>query len=81
MIDLTAAACTDAVLAKMADLLRSRPGPAPVKVRFLSAEGVRPLDMGEFRVDSSGGLVGELKGLLGAGAARVERVEEVEPVG
>ena len=79
MIDLTAAACTDAVLAKMADLLRSRPGPAPVKVRFHSAEGVRPLDVGEFRVDPIGSLMGELRGLLGAGAARVERVDE--PVG
>ena len=74
MIDLTAAACTDAVLAKMAELLRSRPGPAPVRVRFHSADGVRPLDMGEFRVDSSAALMGELTGLLGTGAARVERV-------
>ncbi len=70
--DLTAAACTDAVLSKMAELLRSRPGPAPVRVRFHSTEGVRPLDMGEFRVDSSGALMGELAGLLGSGAARVE---------
>jgi DNA polymerase-3 subunit alpha len=73
VIDLTAAACTDAVLAKMAELLRARPGPAPVKVRFHSNNGVRPLDMGEFHVDSSGALMGELTGLLGVGAARVER--------
>jgi DNA polymerase-3 subunit alpha len=73
VIDLTAAACTDAVLAKMAELLRSRPGPAPVKVRFHSSAGVRPLDMGEFRVDSSAALMGELTGLLGTGSARVER--------
>jgi hypothetical protein len=33
---------------------------------------VRPLDMGEFRVDPSA-LMGELAGLLGSGAARVER--------
>jgi DNA polymerase III subunit alpha len=79
VIDLTAAACTDAVLARMAELLRSRPGLAPVRVRFISAEGVRPLDMGEFRVDPSG-LMGELTGLLGAGAARVERLEPVGPV-
>jgi hypothetical protein len=62
------------VLAKMAELLRSRPGLAPVRVRFHSADGVRPLDMGEFRVDSSAALMGELTGLLGTGAARVERV-------
>jgi DNA polymerase-3 subunit alpha len=74
VIDLTASACTDAVLAKMAELLRSRPGPAPVMVRYLSAEGgVRPLDMGEFRVDPSM-VMGELTGLLGAGAARLEPI-------
>jgi DNA polymerase-3 subunit alpha len=72
VIDLTAAACTDAVLAKMAELLRARPGSAPVKVRFVSAEGVRPLNVGDFRVDPSG-LMGELSGLLGDGAARLER--------
>ena len=60
VIDLTAAACTDAVLSKMAELLRSRPGSAPVRVRFHSTEGVRPLDMGEFLVDSSAALMGEL---------------------
>jgi hypothetical protein len=73
VIDLTAAACTDAVLAKMAALLRSRPGPAPVRVRFHSTEGVQPMNMGEFHVESSALLMGELTGLLGAGAARVER--------
>jgi DNA polymerase-3 subunit alpha len=74
VIDLTAAACTDAVLSKMAALLRSRPGPAPVKVRFHSNEGVQPMNMGEFHVESSPMLMGELTGLLGAGAARVERL-------
>jgi DNA polymerase-3 subunit alpha len=73
VIELTAAACTDAVLAKMAELLRSRPGPAPVQVRYHSSAGIRPMDMGEFRVDPSM-LMGELTGLLGAGAARVERL-------
>jgi DNA polymerase-3 subunit alpha len=73
VIDLTAAACTDAVLARMAELLRARPGSAPVKVRFVSSEGVRPLNVGEFKVDPSG-LMGELTGLLGVGAARLERI-------
>jgi DNA polymerase III subunit alpha len=72
VIDLTAAACTDAVLAKMAEVLRARPGSAPVKVRFVSSGGVRPLDVGEFRVDPAT-VMGELTGLLGAGAARLER--------
>ena len=39
VIDLTAAACTDAVLSKMAELLRSRPGSAP-------GAGPLPLDRG-----------------------------------
>ena len=76
MIDLTAAACTDAVLAKMAELLRSRPGPAPVKVRFRLCRGRAAARPGGVPVDSSAALMGELIGLLGTGAARVERAAE-----
>jgi hypothetical protein len=57
----------------MAELLRARPGTAPVKVRFVSSAGVQPLNVGEFRVDPSG-LMGELTGLLGVGAARLEHL-------
>jgi hypothetical protein len=55
----------------MAELLRSRPGTAPVKVRYQSSDGLKPLAMEEVRVDPSG-LMGELAGLLGVGAARLE---------
>jgi DNA polymerase-3 subunit alpha len=72
-VDLPAAACTPAVLSRMKELLESHPGSAPVQVRFHSANGVTPLEVGSLRVDPSGALLGELRTLLGAGAARVER--------
>jgi len=71
VIDIPLAACTEAVLAKMAELLRSRPGTAPVLVRYQTATGLKPLTMDEVRVDAPG-LIGDLAGLLGAGAARLE---------
>jgi DNA polymerase-3 subunit alpha len=71
VIDIPRAACTEAVLAKMAELLRSRPGTAPVRVRYQSSAGLKPLAMEGVLVDPSG-LMGELVGLLGAGAARLE---------
>jgi DNA polymerase-3 subunit alpha len=73
VIDLTAAACTEAVLHKMKSLLEARPGPAPVRVRLVSDGRIKPFDVGEFKVDTSDSLIGELTGLLGAGAARLER--------
>jgi DNA polymerase-3 subunit alpha len=72
-VDLPAAACTPAVLSRMKELLQSHPGPAPVQVRFHSANGVTPLEVGDLRVDPSGPLLGELHTLLGAGAARLGR--------
>ena len=70
-VDLPAAACTPAVLARVKELLESHPGSAPVQVRFQSSQGVTPLEVGSVRVDPSGSLLGELRSLLGAGAARV----------
>ncbi|HEY7666555.1 MAG TPA: DNA polymerase III subunit alpha [Actinomycetota bacterium] len=72
-VDLPAAACTPAVLSRMKELLQSHPGTASVQVRFHSASGVTPLEVGDLRVDPSGQLLGELHSLLGAGAARVGR--------
>jgi DNA polymerase-3 subunit alpha len=72
-VDLPAAACTPAVLSRMKELLEAHPGPATVQVRFHSANGVTPLEVGTLRVDPSGPLLGELHSLLGSGAARVER--------
>ena len=70
-VDLPAAACTPAVLAKVKELLESHPGSAPVQVRFRSSNGVTPVEVGSVRVDASGSLLGELHSLLGVGAARV----------
>ena len=73
VVDLPAVACTPGVLAKMKDIFQAHPGGAPVRVRFLSSHGVTPLEVGNFRVDPTTGLVGELRSLLGTGAARIER--------
>jgi len=73
VVDLSAAACTPAVLARLKELFEAHPGPAPVRVRFLSSAGVTPLQVGTFRVQPHGALLDELRSLLGNGAARVER--------
>jgi DNA polymerase-3 subunit alpha len=73
VVDLSAEACTQAVLARLKELLGAYPGAAPVKVRFISANGVTPLDVGSVRVNPSGSLLGDLRSLLGPGSARVER--------
>jgi DNA polymerase-3 subunit alpha len=70
-VDLPAAACTPAVLAKVKELLESHPGSAQVQVRFRSSNGVTPVEVGSVRVDPSGPLIGELHSLLGVGAARI----------
>ena len=70
-VDLPAAACTPAVLAKVKELLESHPGSAQVQVRFRSQNGVTPVEVGSVRVDPSGSLIGELHSLLGVGAARI----------
>ena len=44
-----------------------------MRVRFLASTGVTPLDVGNFRVNPTGSLLGELQGLLGSAAARMER--------
>jgi DNA polymerase III subunit alpha len=72
-VDLPAAACTPAVLSRMKELFESHPGSAQVQVRFHASGGVTPLEVGNFRVDASGSLLGELHSLLGTGAARVGR--------
>ncbi len=72
-VDLPAAACTPAVLAKVRELLESHPGSSPVQVRFRSSNGVTPVEVGSVHVDPSGSLLGELHSLLGVGAARIGR--------
>jgi DNA polymerase-3 subunit alpha len=73
VVDLPAAACTPAVLAKLKSLLEAHPGEAAVRLRFLSSHGAMPLALGTFSVNPGGSLLGELRSLLGNGAARLER--------
>jgi len=71
VVDLAATACTPAVLARLKQLFEAHPGAAPVQLRFVSSQGIRPLALGSFSVDAAGSLLGELRDLLGADAARV----------
>ncbi len=72
VVDLPAASCTNAVIGKLRGLLGAHAGHTPVQVRFLSSQGVTPLDVGSFKVDAGAALLSELRLLLGPGAARVE---------
>ncbi len=73
VVDLPATACTPAVLSKLKEVLEAHPGEASVRLRFLSSQGAMPLALGTFTVDPDGSLLGELRSLLGAHAARLER--------
>jgi DNA polymerase III subunit alpha len=88
VVDLAAASCTNALIAKLKDLFGAHPGSTPVLVRFISAQGTTPIQVGGVRVDPVAGLLSELRVLLGPKAARLEdetspRAERVEvaPVG
>ncbi len=72
VVDLTPAQCTNGLIAKLRELLASRPGPTPVRVRFITRQGVTPLALGGHRVTADPGLLSELRLLLGPGAARLE---------
>jgi DNA polymerase III subunit alpha len=87
MIELPAATCTPSVIGKLKQLLASSPGRTPVRVRFLSSQGVTPLDVGSVQVSAHAGLLSELRLLLGPRAVRLEpssppvvSVPEREPV-
>ena len=79
VVDVPAASCTNAVIAKLKALLGAHRGSVPVQVRFISSRGVTPLDVGSYRVDAGAGLLSELRLLLGRDAARV--VESGPPAG
>ena len=88
VVDLAAASCTNALITKLKDLFGAHPGSTPVLVRFISAQGTTPIQVGGVRVDPAAGLLSELRLLLGPKAARLEdepspRAERVEvaPVG
>ncbi len=46
-----------------------------MQVRFHSTQGVRPFDVGIFRVEPGAGLLSELSVLLGAEAVRIAPLE------
>jgi DNA polymerase-3 subunit alpha len=71
VVDVAATSCTNATIAKLKELLGAHPGRSPVRVRYLSSQGVTPLDVGTFRVDPGPGLMSELRALLGHGAVEV----------
>ncbi|MGH2636528.1 MAG: DNA polymerase III subunit alpha [Actinomycetota bacterium] len=71
VVDVAAASCTNATIAKLKELLAAHAGRSPVRVRYLSAQGVTPLDVGTFRVDPGAGLLSELRGLLGPDAVTI----------
>jgi DNA polymerase-3 subunit alpha len=72
VVQVPAASCTNGVISKLKELLAAHPGTTPVQVRFVGSRGVTPLEVGSFRVQPTGGLLSELRLLLGAGAATVE---------
>ena len=75
MIDLTARSCTGTVIATLKELLAAHKGSSPVQVRFHSSQGVRPFDVGTFRVEPGAGLLSELRVLLGTEAVRLAPLE------
>ena len=72
VVDLPAAVCSPGVLNKLKTLLEGAPGELPVRLRFLSSQGVQPLSLGAFTVNAQGSLLDELRHLLGPSAARLE---------
>ncbi|HSL12101.1 MAG TPA: DNA polymerase III subunit alpha [Actinomycetota bacterium] len=75
VVELPAAACTASVLAKLKHLFEAAPGEVPVQVRFVSSQGVQPLELGRFGVDPRGSLIDEIRSLLGPTSARLEHAD------
>jgi DNA polymerase III subunit alpha len=71
VVDLEAATCTNALIAKLKELLAAHPGSTPVTVQFRTSGGVTPLGVGSYRVEPAAGLMSELRVLLGRDAARL----------
>jgi DNA polymerase-3 subunit alpha len=71
VVDVAASSCTRTTIAKLKELLGGHPGRSPVRVRYLTPEGAKPLDVGSYRVDPGPGLLSELRGLLGHHAVSV----------
>jgi len=63
VVDLAAASCTNAVIARLKELLGAHPGSTPVQVRFISSHGTTPIEVGTHRVEPAAGLLSELRHL------------------
>ncbi len=72
VVDLSPAQCTNGAMAKLRALLEASPGETPVRVRFVTSQGVTPLTVGAVRVEPSAGLLSELRLLLGPEAVRLQ---------
>ncbi|MEX0832384.1 MAG: DNA polymerase III subunit alpha, partial [Actinomycetota bacterium] len=79
VVDLPASAVSEGMLVKLKEVLSLHPGETPVQVRFVSSNGVTPLEVDGYRVDVSAGLLSELRTILGSGAVRVEKGEAPVP--
>ncbi|MEW6058893.1 MAG: DNA polymerase III subunit alpha [Actinomycetota bacterium] len=80
VVDVPATSCTNGMITKLKELLWAHPGSTPVRVRFVSAKGVTPLELGSIRVEPGAGLISELRSLLGAEAATLEPAAGAGPV-
>lgn len=72
VVDLSPAQCTNGAMAKLRALFEAWPGETPVRVRFVSSQGVTPLTVGAVRVEPGAGLLSELRLLLGPEGVRLE---------
>lgn len=73
VVEVPAASCTSGMLAQLKEVLSTSPGQTPVIMRLVGDQGITPLRLGdEYRVDPTGGLLSELRVLLGPNAVRVE---------
>jgi DNA polymerase-3 subunit alpha len=69
---------TGVLLTKLKEILSAHPGDAPVRVLFAGADSVTPLNLG-FKVEVSGGLLSELRLLVGPDSVWVEKQTPTGP--
>ena len=72
VVDVPAACCTNSMIVKLKELLWAHPGSTLVRVRYVSATGTTPLEVGSIRVEPDAALLSELRSLLGPEATRLE---------
>jgi len=66
LLEMPAQQCTDGLVVRLKEVLAGHPGSVPVMLRLTSNGSGTTLRLGEgYRVDGSGGLLAELRTLLG----------------